>query len=324
MTVMKWHQKIMMFFIFSVLIVFQGYAANAGVKKIAVLDFEDASVTMQNQAKNPLYVIMALKGQPLPQNEKGKIGRAVADMLITELVKDGTFKVVERSQLEKILSEQKLSVSGVIDPSEVAKLGKVLGVSAVIVGSVTQFNTDTSTTGILGIGVKTTTAKVAVNARLIDTSTAEVLVAVQGNGEESKSGVKVGDLVNVDHSEFENSLLGIATKKAVDDIIKQVKEQSSKLKDAVINTTVAYFDKDNKSCIIDAGKDAGIEKDMPLYVIKVVKEIKSQSTGAILKRITDVVAELKVTELDKASATAICVSGRCEEIKEGDTVSTSK
>ncbi len=316
--------KLVLMIIFCGYVTFQSPHAFAGIKKIAVLDFEDASATMQNQAKNPLYVIMALKGQPLPQNEKGKIGRAVADMLITELVKDGTFKVVERSQLEKILSEQKLSVSGVIDPSEVAKLGKILGVSAVIAGSVTQFNTDTSTTGILGIGVKTTTAKVAVNARLIDTSTAEVLVAVQGNGEEAKSGVKVGDLVNVDHSEFENSLMGIATKKAVEDIIKQVKEQSSKLKDAVINTTVVYFDKNNKSCIIDAGKEAGIEKDMPLYVIKIIKEIKSPSTGAVIKRITDVIAELKVTEVDKASATAICIEGKCDEIREMDVVSTAK
>lgn len=296
----------------------------AGIKKIAVLDFDDASVAMQNQTKNPLYMLMALKGQPLSQNEKGKIGRAIADILITELVKDGTFKVVERSQLEKVLSEQKLSISGIVDPSEVAKLGKVLGVGAIIVGSVTQFSTDTSTTGILGVGVKTTTAKVAVNARLIDTSTAEILVAVQGSGEESKSGVKVGDLVNVDHSEFESSLMGVATKKAVENVIKQVKEQSSKLKDAVINTTVAYFDKDNKSCIVDAGKDAGIEKDMSLYVIKIIKEIKSPSTGAVIKRITDTIAELKVTEVDKTSATAICINGKCDEIREMDIVSTSK
>lgn len=324
MTVVKWHQKIMILFLFSVLIVFQGYVADAGAKKIAVLDFEDAAVSAQNQAKNPLYVIMALKGQPLPQNDRGKIGRAVADMLVTELVKDSTFKVIERNQLEKILSEQKLSISGVADPSEVAKLGKILGVSAVITGSVTQFSTDQSTTGILGIGVKTITAKVAVNARMIDTTTGEILVAVQGSGEESKSGVKVGDLINVDYSEFENSLMGIATKKAIEDIIKQVKEQSAKLKESSINAAVAYVDLPNKTIIFDAGKDQGVEKDQMFYVIKIVKEIKSPTTGEIIKRIMDVVAEFKVTEVDKLSATAVFVSGGFENIKEGDKISSSK
>lgn len=298
--------------------------AEAGVKKIAALDFEDAAVTAQNQAKNPLYVIMALKGQPLPQNDRGKTGRAVADILVTELVKDGTFKVIERNQLEKILSEQKLSISGVADPSEVAKLGKILGVSAVITGSVTQFSTDTSTTGILGIGVKTTTAKVAVNARMIDTTTGEILVAVQGSGEESKSGVKVGDLVNVDHSGFENSLMGIATKKAIEDIIKQVKEQSAKLKESSINAAVAYVEPSNKTVIFDVGKDHGVEKDQIFYVVKVVKEIKSPTTGEVIKRIADVVAEFKVTEVDKSSATAAFVSGGFENIKEGDKISSSK
>ncbi len=298
--------------------------AEAGVKRIAVLDFEDAAVTAQNQAKNPLYVIMALKGQPLPQNDRGKTGRAVADILVTELVKDGTFKVIERNQLEKILSEQKLSISGAVDPSEVARLGKILGVSAVITGSVTQFSTDTSTTGILGIGVKTTTAKVAVNARMIDTTTGEILVAVQGSGEESKSGVKVGDLVNVDHSGFENSLMGIATKKAIEDIIKQVKEQSAKLKESSINAAVAYVEPSNKTIIFDAGKDQGVEKDQMFYAIKVIKEIKSPTTGEIIKRIMDVVAEFKVTEVDKSSATAAFVSGGFENIKEGDKISSSK
>ncbi|BCB96045.1 hypothetical protein JZK55_09670 [Dissulfurispira thermophila] len=257
------------------------------------------------------------------QMERGKVGRAVSDMLITEFVKDGTFKVIERNQLEKILSEQKLSISGVIDPSDAAKLGKVLGVSAVIVGSVTQFGVDRQTIGLFGIGIKKSTAKVAINARMIDTSSGEIFFAAEGSGEEEASGVDVGGYINVDSASFANSILGVATKKALKDIVKQIREQSAKLKESAITAYVAMCDIKANTFIIDSGKESGIENDQTLYVIKVLKEVKSPKTGEVIKRITDVIAELKITEVDKTSATATCVSGKCDIIKEGDMVSTS-
>lgn len=294
--------------------------AEASVKRIAVLDFEDSSVTTSQTQQ----VVIAQGGVMSQQVERGKVGRAVSDMLITELVKDGTFKVVERNQLEKILGEQKLSISGVVDPSDVAKLGKVLGVSAVIVGSVTQFGVDRQTIGLFGIGIKKSTAKVAINARMIDTSSGEILFAAEGAGDEEASGVDVGGYINVDSASFANSILGTATKKALSNIVKQLKEQSDKLKDSIINAKVAHVDKTGKTCIIDAGKDHGVTNDTIFYVIKIIKEIKSPKTGAVIKRLTDVVAELKVTEVDSLSTTLSCVSGQCDAINENDDVSTSK
>jgi TolB-like protein len=60
----------------------------------------------------------------------------VAEWFITALVKDGRFQVVERALLHKILAEQKLGVSGVIDDSSASKLGKILGVKLVVTGSI--------------------------------------------------------------------------------------------------------------------------------------------------------------------------------------------
>lgn len=292
--------------------------AEASVKKIAVLDFEDSSVTTSQTQQ----VVVTQGGVTAQQMERGKVGRAVSDMLITELVKDGTFKVIERSQLEKVLSEQKLSISGIVDPSDVAKLGKVLGVSAVIVGSVTQFGMDRQTIGLFGIGIKKSTAKVAINARMIDTTSGEIFFAAEGAGDEEASGVDVGGYISVDSASFANSILGVATKKALKDVVKQIKEQSAKLKESAINGYVAMCDVKTNSFIIDIGKESGIENNQTLYVIKVLKEVKSPKTGEVIKRITDVIAELRITEIDKTSATATCVSGKCNIIKEGDIVST--
>lgn len=84
--------------------------------KIAVLDFE-------------------LRGDAFKTKD---IGGIVAEWFTTTLVKDGRFEVVERALLQKIVTEQKLGMTGLIDESSTAELGKILGVKTIITGSVLQ------------------------------------------------------------------------------------------------------------------------------------------------------------------------------------------
>lgn len=85
------------------------------------------------------------------------VGRFIAEELITRLYQTRKFTVIERQLLNKVVAEQKLSLTGVIDQTSAQKLGKVLGVDAIASGTVTD----------LGKSVR-------VNARLIDTSTAVI------------------------------------------------------------------------------------------------------------------------------------------------------
>lgn len=100
----------------------------------------------------------------LPFSSKG-IGRELGeidlfDKLITAFVNTKRFKVFERAQLQKILEEQQLGASGVIDISTAAQFGKGIGVDAVVVGSITQAGNS-----------------VSVDARLIDTETTAIITA---------------------------------------------------------------------------------------------------------------------------------------------------
>jgi len=52
------------------------------------------------------------------------------------------FTVVERGQLEKVLQEQNLSNTGIVDDTQAAKIGKVLGIDAIITGSVSYTSKD--------------------------------------------------------------------------------------------------------------------------------------------------------------------------------------
>jgi TolB-like protein len=91
---------------------------------------------------------------------KGRVtdlGRFLAEKLITRLYQTRKFKVIERQLLNKIVNEQKLSLTGMIDPSTAQRLGKLLGVDAIAAGTVTD----------LGKALD-------INARLIDTQTGEI------------------------------------------------------------------------------------------------------------------------------------------------------
>lgn len=65
----------------------------------------------------------------------GSDGNAAADMMTQALVAHGA-NVIERQQLNAILNENHLAASGILDPSTVHQVGKILGVDALFVGSV--------------------------------------------------------------------------------------------------------------------------------------------------------------------------------------------
>lgn len=100
----------------------------------------------------------------LPFDSKGlgdELGSIdLLDKLITGFVNINRFKVIERALLEKILEEQKLGMSGILDASTAAEIGKGIGVDAVVVGSVTRTRTALS-----------------IDARLIDTETTAIITA---------------------------------------------------------------------------------------------------------------------------------------------------
>ncbi len=76
------------------------------------------------------------------------VGKGIVDLLVTGLVKDGSYSVIERKALDKILAEQNFSNSNRADPNSAAKIGKLLGVDAIIEGSITEFGNETKKTNL--------------------------------------------------------------------------------------------------------------------------------------------------------------------------------
>ena len=69
-------------------------------------------------------------------------GNAVADEFVFQFLSRG-IKVVERSHIENIIKEHTLWKSGNIDPATIKEMGKILGVDALVMGTVIRYIPDT-------------------------------------------------------------------------------------------------------------------------------------------------------------------------------------
>jgi len=66
-------------------------------------------------------------------------GRVVANLLASELSTLDNFKMIERSEIAKLLDEQALQQSGIVDPNKAKEIGKMAGADAIILGELTDY-----------------------------------------------------------------------------------------------------------------------------------------------------------------------------------------
>ena len=67
--------------------------------------------------------------------EDAWLGRGLADMLETDMAASGKIRLVERRDLDKVLSEQELGLSGAVDEATAPKIGRLAGAARVAYGS---------------------------------------------------------------------------------------------------------------------------------------------------------------------------------------------
>lgn len=111
------------------------------------------SASLLSQPKIAIMPFVYLDGR------KSDGGPIVSERLTTRIVKLKKFQVIERQLLEKVLTEQNLGTTGIIDVESTKKIGKILGVGAIITGTLLDVENQ----------------MVEINARLINTETAEVI-----------------------------------------------------------------------------------------------------------------------------------------------------
>ena len=278
-------------------------------KRVAVMDFDYATVQSG---------VAAIFGTNVD------VGKGIADILVNNLVKSGTYSVIERKALDKILAEQNFSNSDRADPNSAAKLARILGVDAMIIGSITQFGRDDKNTnvggagfgrvfGLGGVSKKEAKAVVGINARVINTETAEILAVAEGKGESTRGGTSLigagggwggagAGAFDMSSSNFANTILGEAVHKAVDSVSQQLDQEAEKLPTHVVKVEGLVADATGGTLILNVGSKAGVKVGDQLEVRRVTREVKDPSTGKVLRRIADKIGMVTITEVDESSA----------------------
>jgi TolB-like protein len=89
-------------------------ASGAGLERLAVAEFSDLHGTVS------------------------ELGQFLAEELVTRLYRQGDFEVIDRRLLYKVMQEQALAASGIIDASTASALGRILGADAIATGTITD------------------------------------------------------------------------------------------------------------------------------------------------------------------------------------------
>jgi curli biogenesis system outer membrane secretion channel CsgG len=138
----------------------------------------------------------------------GEIGDGMADMLATALFNTNRFIVLERQTLQDVLAEQDLGASGRVRRGTAAPIGRIEGAELLVTGAVTEFEPGSSGVGgvlgaklgsvVTGILSAINKSHVAIDIRIIDTTTSRIVAAtsVEGKGTDfSLKGLLVGNKV---------------------------------------------------------------------------------------------------------------------------------
>jgi len=137
----------------------------------------------------------------------GEIGSGLREMLVTALMNSNRFRVVERQALDHVMQEQELAASGAAQPGGPQR-GQIKTADIIITAAVTEFEPQASGgaggigggggvgSGVLGalLGASLNKAHLALDIRVVDTSTSEILAAtrVQGQASDVTGGMAAG------------------------------------------------------------------------------------------------------------------------------------
>lgn len=273
-------------------------------KRVAVFLFEDKSGGNQRWYGN-----------------KG-VGEGVTDMITTELVKSGNYTVIEREQLDALLKEQDLGRSGIVSPQSAAEVGKILGVEMAVFGFVTEFGYKKDDSGLrlkgANIGLGKQSAVVALDVRMVNTSTGEIMVAE--NVRKTKNGISGGvsmkQFAFKNNQSFNESLVGKVCRSAVEKVVKLINDNSSNIPwEAKVITM-----QDNK-VYINSGKNDGITVGESFKVFRQGEALIDPDTGLNLGSVTTEVGMIKVIDNQVGEGKAsICKVVSGERFSKGDIV----
>ncbi len=242
----------------------------------------------------------------------GRLGHAATEMLVTALLKTDRFIVAERESLDKVLKEQGLSMSGVVNPQTAVNAGGLLGLSAIVTGAVSEFGAQKGGFKVGEVaGSSSHTVRAAVDVRLVDTATAQVLLAESGESHYTARKVQVAGAGG--GSGYDETLVGKALRGAIDDLANRIVLQMERVP---WSGRIAKVSGDK--IYINAGSDLGLTEGLKLAAFSVGEPIIDPATGLTLGYDENFIGSLLIIQVKEKYAVAVPQTG--QGFKEKDVV----
>jgi hypothetical protein len=115
--------------------------------------------------------------------------------------------------------------------------------------------------------------------------------------------------VDFGSSNFQETIIGEATKAAVDKLTADVVADAPKVAVRTITIEGLVAAVDGGQIVLNVGKKAGVNVGDQLEVVRVTKEIKDPATGNVIRRLTTSVGIVKATDVDDDSSVCAAVTG---------------
>ncbi len=270
----------------------------------------------QEGARKVRLAVMPFKNvaTSIPQGED--VGRAVADMLITELFKLKRYELIERSQLDKLIAERNLQQSDLAE-SSAREMAKILKCDALVVGSISQYAESRMDRNFAFYRKEKATYTVGIEFRILDTETGATRLAESAVGSVEKEG-RVGGLLSgktQEEGKPEDGAVmpgqgisggyGEAARAAVDVLIAKLR--------AAFPLEGYVADVEGDAISINLGRSDNVSVGDRFKVVDVGKEIIDPVTKEKLGSKTQDVGEITIREVvgDRLSTgQAVSVSGK--------------
>jgi len=235
------------------------------------------------------------------------IGGGLAAQLTTALVNSGRFIVVERADLANVLREQEMSMQKLVSKESAVQVQRLLGAQLLVHGSVTEFDQQAGGSGLRvggasgmfggGLGSHTTNGVVAMDIRLIDTTTGQVVQAHRAEAKISASGVSAD--INVKEvtfggEAFKKTVLGQATRQAIEQTVAFIIKDMEPMP-----WTGRVVEVTGDQVYINAGAIEGLKPADVFTVSTVVRELTDPASGAVLGTEEAKLGEIEVVSVQE-------------------------
>ncbi len=244
------------------------------------------------------------------------VGEAIAAQMATALEATDCFIIGDRMALSEVLREQELGLAGVVSRDSAPRAGRLLGAQVLIKGEITEFETGKKGNGItagfgfadiplgLRLGGNRNVAHVAIDLRLIDAATGEILFSQQISSDAKTYGMSLGvdykkGSIGTDH--FSKTPLGKAIGDASTEAAGFVVQQ---LYD--VDWTGQVIDSQGSQVFVNAGSEAGVKIGDTFTVSNVARELVDPASGVVLGKIERNLGQVRIEAVnDKYSIARI-------------------